>query len=200
MVDQTKPDGQDELEFDPLDPNSATRVAPRGLAGTEVAPLPAPAPAEAPTVDRHSATKVVATPVSRPAAPPLKIDFAEVLGKSREAAGAHRIGAHALEMGEFQSKYDKQALERAQAAPKFDMPSALEDDERFQPLRVVDKRGSVWFRALLVVLIPAVLAVAGAFIYLSTKGGNSSEELERLKKADEAHRNRALEHEKEMAR
>ncbi|MGC4122358.1 MAG: hypothetical protein QM765_48810 [Myxococcales bacterium] len=201
MVDPHKQGEQDELEFDPLDPNSATRVAPRtsSLGGTE-APIPTSSPEPAPKVDRQAATKVVSTPVTRPAAPPLKIDFAEVLGKSREAAGAHRIGANALEMGDFQSKYDKQALERAQAAPKFELPNTLEDDIRNQPVRVVEKRGSVWLRTLLVVLIPAVLAVGGVFIYLSLRASNGPDELERMKKADEIHRKAALEREKEMAR
>lgn len=204
MSDPEKPE-QDELEFDPLDPNSATRVAPRTRAsdGTQLAAVPGVgAGAEPAPVDRQASTKVVATPVTRPLKPaePLKIDFQEVLGKSKEAAGARRIGAHSLEMGDFQSKYEKQALERAMAAPKFEMPNSLEDDERNQPIHVVEKRGSVWVRALLVVLIPAVLAVAGAFVYMSLKTTNSSEEMERLKKADEIHRKAALEHEKEMAR
>ncbi len=204
MADPQDRDGLDELEYDPLDPNSATRVAPNSLVGTEVADLGtmprAAAPAAAPPVDRQAATKVVSTPPARPAPPPLQIDFGEVLGKSKEAAGAHRIGAHVLEMGDFQSKYDKQAMERALAAPKFEMPATLQDDERLKPVRVVEKRGNVWIRAALAVLVPALLAVGGAFVYRHLQASGNSEELERLKKADEIHRKAALEHEKEMAR
>ena len=197
MAERNRPDDQEEdLEFDPLDPRAATRVAPRALEA-DLSQLPeAPPP-----VDRHAATKVVMQPTARlVVAKPLKIDFTEVLGKSREVAGAQKIGAHALEMGDFQSKYDKEALERAQAAPKFDMPSSIEDEARFQPVRVVEKRGRVWLRALIFVIVPTVLAVGAAFVYYNVKTSGKSEEFERLKKSDEAFRKAASEHEKEMAR
>lgn len=191
---------EDSLEFDPLDPHATTRVAPRSAdaAEADLSEMPEAPPSP---VDRQAATKVVAHPAARPVvAKPLKIDFTEVLGKSKEVAGAQRIGAHALEMGDFQSKLDKQALERAQAAPKFDMPSLLDDESRSHAVRVVEKRGGLWWRALILMLVPAVLAVGAAFAYYNWTTSGKSDELERLRKADESFRKAATEHEKDMAR
>ena len=210
MAERPQPDEQeDSLEFDPLDPHASTRVAPRGTAMTKVvggAPESAgrrrtSETAVVETIRRDAETMVVAAeprPAPKPP-PPLKIDFSEVLGKSKEAAGAKRIGAQALEMGDFQSKYDKQALERATATPKFEM-ATFDDEGRNKPIRVVERRGRFWLRALLFVVVPAVLAVGAAAIYLKVHNSGNDVELEKLHNADQAHRKAAADHEKEMAR
>ena len=205
-------DEQDALEFDPLDPKAVTRVS-GGQALTEVAAVDRSAStavvsreASTKVVSREASTKVVerpaapAAPPAQPKLPPLKIDFAEVLGRSREGAGARRIGAEALDMGEFQSKYQKEALERAAAAPKFDMSSSLDGELRGQAVRVVERKGRVWLWALVAILVPALLSVGATFLYYRMHTKDAAKELEALKKADEIHRRAAEEHEKEMAR
>lgn len=131
---------------------------------------------------------------------PLKIDFTEVLGTSRDVAGARRIGAQALQMDDFQSKHEKQALERAQAVPKYDLPTSLDHEERGKAVRVVEHKGRFWLWALLAVLVPALVVTGGVFVAYKLRYSGADKDVEALKKADEIHRKAAAEHEKQMAR
>jgi hypothetical protein len=103
-------------------------------------------------------------------------------------------------MGDFQSKYDKQAMERALAAPKFEMPANAADDERLKPVRVVEKRGNVWNPRRAGGAGPRAPGGGRRVRLPAPAGERQLRGLERLKKADGIHRKAALEHEKEMAR
>jgi hypothetical protein len=140
-------------------------------------------------------TKVVAP------AKPLKLDFSEVLGSAGQVAGAQRIGAQALESEEFLSKYEKEAIGRAEAPPKFDLPSSLEHEVRSGAVRIVEERYRIWIWAVVALLVPALIAVGGVFVYYRIiRMHGVDKEVEALKKADQVHKKAAEEHEKELAR
>lgn len=159
---------------------------------------------------RDSATKVVARPAplgerTRIAvnpgqeAAPLNLDFSEVL-PSAQIAGAQRIGGESLASDEFMDKYDRQALDRAQASPEFSLPSSIERDAAASPVRVVEQKGRVWVWALAAILIPVVIAVIAVVVYLQINRGTGLVDLEKVRQAEEANRKAQIDHEKEMAR
>ena len=80
------------------------------------------------------------------------------------------------------------------------MPNSLDDELRFQPINVVARRGNVWLRALLFVLLPAFIVVGVAYVYYAIRTSGQEGEIQRLHEADQLHRKAASDHEKEMAR
>jgi len=172
-------------------------------------------------VDRHheatfmgpepgNSTKVVARPAPlgertriaiNPGQPvaPLRLDFSEVL-PSGNIAGAQRIGGETLAADEFMDKYDREALNRAQEAPDFILPSSIDRDASSAAVRVVEQKGRVWVWALLAILIPTVLSVVGVAIYYQIRRPGSSVDMTKIKQADEAAKKALIDHEKAMAR
>ncbi len=185
--------------FDDLDalPGGSTKVVPAQ-------------PGTVPTGLRDSATKVVARPAplgerTRIAvnpgqeAAPLNLDFSEVL-PTAQIAGAQRIGGESLASDEFMDKYDRQALDRAQASPEFSLPSSIERDAAASPVRIVEQKGRVWVWALAAILIPAVIAVIAVAVYVQLNRPTGLVDLEKVRQAEEANRKAQTDHEKEMAR
>ncbi|MBI5546068.1 MAG: hypothetical protein HY901_19425 [Deltaproteobacteria bacterium] len=172
---------------------AVTSVLPRGQGATRVVAHPqgvAPTPPVSGSLAREAGAgdpqfRRGAIPVvSQPQSPPLELDFSEALGSTERVEGAQRIGAQALEFGEFQDKHEREALARAQAAPRFNLPSRIDREERAAGLRVVEERRQIWIWALLVLLIPTLLAVAGVFVYFQHRSASTAKEIEVLRNAD----------------
>jgi hypothetical protein len=195
----TKLEEEDPLEFDPFadpapEPPRPPPPATRGLSESalfgDVAPEPQPE-AEPPEPPPEP---------TRTRKPSLQIDFSEVLGPGRDVQGALRVGATSLDMGDFMTKEDRAALERAQTAPRASLPSTLEVDEFGSGVRVVAENKRVWVWVVAGVVLSVLIALGivwGRFKHLQVK---REQEIEELRRADEIHRKAAEQHEQQMLR
>lgn len=125
----------------------------------------------------------------------LKLDFSEVLGPAISTAGAQRIGGQALEMDQFLSKQEKQAITRAQAVPDWKIASSIDQDIAASPVRVVEERKRIWVWAVVLLVVPAALALGGLYLYSRMKAAEAEQELIELRQAEEIHRKAAEERE-----
>jgi hypothetical protein len=157
-------------------------------------PEPAPAAKSTPAPARHDlAAELFDEPVAGPAPKPvsaephkaLRLDFSDVLGSDREVRGAQRIGAGVLDTGEFLSKEDRAALERAAAAPRADLPSSIDLEQRMAGVRVVAESRRYWVWLVLLIAIPLVLVVGGVWTYVRIQQSRTERELKELRGTEE---------------
>jgi len=179
--------GKPEEEDDPLEWNPFGAEAGPPQPGTK--PAPAAGLRESELFD---GTQVGAAPRRRS----LQLDFSEVLPAER--GGPERIGASTLDMGEFQTRKEREALERAKTLPKADLPSSIDLEERAAGVKVVAENRRIWLWVVLGVLLFVGVVVGSVYGVSTWRQRNLALELEELKKADDIQKKALEEREKAL--
>jgi hypothetical protein len=157
------------------------------------------APGEAGALSSSEAMAPAAPPRKKPK--PLQLDFTDVLGPGgKDMTGVQRIGAASLNTEEFMDREAKRAMERALQAPQGDLPSSLEREVYQSGVQVVAETRRYGWMLVLLVVVPALLAILGAVGVWKWRAHRTAQQIEEMRRMQDLDREMALQREKDLAR
>ncbi len=176
----------DPLEFDPsaetvVLPTPAPQQKPADESAFDpFADEPPPSKgADATRIDRPSAAATQVGPAPKKSGS-FKLDFSE-LGDEHEVRKSARGTSQVIDTQEFMSREEKEAMARAKAGPRGEMPSLIEAELRASPVRVVHENRSIWYWFAGVVLLLLIAAIATAAVISRNEDERVRREVEQLK-------------------
>lgn len=130
----------------------------------------------------------------------LDLDFSEVEGLDEQHRASRRPGAARMDPDSFLSRSEKEAMERARAAPRASLPNLIERDERSVGVRIVHRRRRYGVLLALGVALSALVVSAATWALSRWRAAATEREVQELRNPEALQRQREMEREKRIDR